>query len=61
MSGVLGKAEILDSVHPGGIGGTFGGNPIAIAAANAVLDIVDEEDLCGQAQEKGKYILARPE
>lgn len=59
LSGVLGRAEILDSVHPGGIGGTFGGNPIAIAAANAVLDIVEEENLCGQAREKGKYVLVR--
>ena len=59
LSGVLGKAEILDAVHPGGIGGTYGGNPIAIAAAHAVLDIVAEENLCEQARTKGEYVMGR--
>ena len=48
LSAVLGKAEILDTVHPGGLGGTYGGNPVALAAAHAVLDIVDgEKPMCG--------------
>ena len=59
LSGVLGKAEILDAVHPGGIGGTYGGNPIAIAAAHAVLDIVADENLCEQARVKGEYVMHR--
>ena len=39
LSGVVGRAEIMDSVHVGGIGGTFGGNPVACAAALSVLDL----------------------
>ena len=40
--GVTGRAEIMDAVHPGGLGGTFGGNPVACAAALAVLDVVSD-------------------
>jgi 4-aminobutyrate aminotransferase len=40
LAGVTGKAEVMDSVHPGGLGGTFGGNPLSCAAALAVLDEV---------------------
>ena len=49
ISGIVGKADIIDSVPPGGLGGTFGGNPIACAAALAVLDEIEQEDLlqCG--------------
>lgn len=45
LSAVVGKAEIMDCVHPGGLGGTYGANPIACAAAHAVLDIFEEENL----------------
>jgi 4-aminobutyrate aminotransferase/(S)-3-amino-2-methylpropionate transaminase len=45
LSGVLGRAEIMDAPAPGGLGGTYAGNPLACAAANAVLDIFDDEDL----------------
>jgi len=45
LSAVVGREEIMDSVHPGGIGGTYGGNPVACAAANAVLDMFDHDGL----------------
>ena len=57
LSGVVGKAEIMDSVDPGGLGGTFGGSPIGCAAALAVLDVIEKEDLCGQAAAIGEQIL----
>jgi 4-aminobutyrate aminotransferase/(S)-3-amino-2-methylpropionate transaminase len=57
LSGVLGRAHLMDSVHKGGLGTTYGGNPISIAAAHAVLDIVEEEQLCRQAVEKGAHAI----
>src|SRR5918911_1494787 len=48
LSGVLGKAEIMDAPGDGAIGGTYVGNPVAQAAALAVLDIVEDEDLCAR-------------
>ena len=45
LSGVLGKAEIMDAAHDGAVGGTFVGNPVAQAAALAVLDVIEEEGL----------------
>lgn len=45
LSAVVGRSEIMDCVHPGGIGGTYGANPVACAAAHAVLDIFKEENL----------------
>ncbi len=45
LSAVCGKAEIMDAPAPGGLGGTYAGNPMAIAAAHAVIDIMDEEQL----------------
>ena len=56
LSGVIGKAEVMDSVDPGGLGGTFGGSPIGCAAAHAVLDVIEREDLCGQAVAIGEQI-----
>jgi 4-aminobutyrate aminotransferase/(S)-3-amino-2-methylpropionate transaminase len=53
LSAVVGRSELVDKVHPGGLGGTYGGNPVAVAAAHAVLDIVKDEDLCAQARDKG--------
>ena len=49
LSGVTGRAEIMDSVHPGGLGGTYGGNPVAAAAALAVFDAIEDEDLLAKA------------
>jgi 4-aminobutyrate aminotransferase/(S)-3-amino-2-methylpropionate transaminase len=50
---VVGKKEIMDSVHPSGIGGTYGGNPVACEAALAVLDIVESENLLDRAKKLG--------
>lgn len=49
LSGVTGRAEIMDSVHPGGLGGTYGGNPVAAAAALAVFEAIEDEDLLAKA------------
>uniref|UniRef100_A0A7R9WIX6 4-aminobutyrate--2-oxoglutarate transaminase n=1 Tax=Pseudictyota dubia TaxID=2749911 RepID=A0A7R9WIX6_9STRA len=49
LSAVTGKADIMDSADPGGLGGTFAGNPLGIAAAHAVLDVIEEEKLCDRA------------
>lgn len=58
LSGVVGKADVMDSVEPGGLGGTFGGSPIGCAAAHAVLDIIERDDLCGSAVAIGEQIRA---
>ncbi|GGJ93285.1 4-aminobutyrate--2-oxoglutarate transaminase [Pseudomonas matsuisoli] len=50
LSGVVGRAEIMDAPTPGGLGGTYGGNAVACAAALAVLDLFEEEDLLGQGE-----------
>ncbi len=44
----------MDCAHPGGLGGTYGGNPISIAAAHAVLDVIEAEDLCARALRVGQ-------
>ena len=59
LSGVVGKAEIMDAPHPGAIGGTYIGNPVALAAALAVLDIFEEEDLVARANAIGSVIRER--
>ncbi|MGH3021782.1 MAG: 4-aminobutyrate--2-oxoglutarate transaminase [Gaiellaceae bacterium] len=56
LAGVTGRAEIVDRVSPGGLGGTFGGNPVACAAAVAVLDEVVGEDFQRRARELGEAI-----
>jgi 4-aminobutyrate aminotransferase/(S)-3-amino-2-methylpropionate transaminase len=56
LSGVVGKAEVMDSVDPGGLGGTFGGSPVGCAAGLAVLDIIERDDLCGKAVAIGEQI-----
>jgi 4-aminobutyrate aminotransferase-like enzyme len=61
ISGVIGKREIMDAPDPGGLGGTYGGNPISCAAALAVLDVIAEEKLCERADALGKRMLARIE
>jgi 4-aminobutyrate aminotransferase / (S)-3-amino-2-methylpropionate transaminase / 5-aminovalerate transaminase len=58
LAGVTGRAELVDSVPPGGLGGTFGGNPVACAAAAAVLDEVVGEDFQRRARELGEAIRA---
>ncbi|MDB6086757.1 MAG: 4-aminobutyrate transaminase [Gammaproteobacteria bacterium] len=54
LSAVTGRASIMDAAHAGGLGGTYGGNPISIAAAHAVLDVIDSEDLCSKATRVGE-------
>jgi 4-aminobutyrate aminotransferase/(S)-3-amino-2-methylpropionate transaminase len=61
LSGVLGRAEIMDAPGDSAIGGTYVGNPIAIAAAHAVLDIVEEERLADRAEAIGERIRAAME
>jgi 4-aminobutyrate aminotransferase len=61
LAAVTGKASLMDAAHPGGLGGTYGGNPLGIAAANAVLDVIEEEDLCARANELGGRLKQRLE
>jgi 4-aminobutyrate aminotransferase/(S)-3-amino-2-methylpropionate transaminase len=56
LSGVIGKAHIMDSVDPGGLGGTYGGSPLGCAAGLAVLDVIEEEKLCDKALAIGEAI-----
>ena len=57
LSGVIGKAEIMDAPNPGGLGGTYGGNPVACAAALAVLDVIEEENLLDRSTQLGEMIV----
>jgi len=59
LSGVTGHAAIMDAAHPGGLGGTYGGNPISIAAAHAVLDVIETEGLCARAAAVGDKMRTR--
>ncbi|MDP9491063.1 MAG: 4-aminobutyrate--2-oxoglutarate transaminase [Actinomycetota bacterium] len=61
LSGVIGKAEIMDAPGDSAIGGTYVGNPVAQAAALAVLDVIGEEDLCARASVLGDTMRARME
>lgn len=56
LSGVIGRAEIMDAVEPGGLGGTYAGSPVACAAALAVLDVIEEENLLERATIVGAKI-----
>jgi 4-aminobutyrate aminotransferase / (S)-3-amino-2-methylpropionate transaminase / 5-aminovalerate transaminase len=56
ISGVVGRAEIIDAPTPGGLGGTYGGNPLACAAANAVLDIFEKENLLERSSKIGEKL-----
>jgi len=59
LAGVTGRAEIVDAVPPGGLGGTFGGNPLSCAAATVVLDLVSDSDFLASARELGETMRAR--
>lgn len=59
LAGVIGKAEIMDSPDPGGLGGTYGGSPIGCAAAHAVLDVIEEENLCERSSRLGARMIER--
>jgi 4-aminobutyrate aminotransferase len=57
ISGVAGRAEVMDAPAPGGLGGTYAGSPLAVASALAVLDIIKEEKLCERAQRLGVELV----
>ena len=59
LSAITGRADIMDASAPGGLGGTYAGNPIACAAAHAVLDAIAEENLCDRANAIGAIIVER--
>jgi 4-aminobutyrate aminotransferase/(S)-3-amino-2-methylpropionate transaminase len=59
LAGVTGRAEIMDSVHVGGLGGTYGGNPVACAAALGAIETMEAEDLAGRARRIGEIMLPR--
>ncbi|MBF0525176.1 MAG: aspartate aminotransferase family protein [Deltaproteobacteria bacterium] len=56
LSGVTGRAEIMDAVYPGGLGTTFGGNPVCCRAGLAVIEIIEQEDLIARAAEVGRKL-----
>ena len=58
ISGVVGRAEVMDAPNPGGIGGTYAGSPLALAAAHAVIDVIDDEKLCERADHLGKILCS---
>ncbi len=59
LAAVLGRAEVMDHPQVGGLGGTFGGNPVSCAAAVAAIDFALEENLCGKALGIGEKVKAR--
>jgi 4-aminobutyrate aminotransferase/(S)-3-amino-2-methylpropionate transaminase len=59
LSGVTGRADVMESVHVGGLGGTFGGNPLACAAALAVLDTIERDGLLARAERIGDNMTSR--
>ncbi|NUW38299.1 4-aminobutyrate--2-oxoglutarate transaminase [Nonomuraea sp. SMC257] len=61
LAAVTGRAELMDKVHPGGLGGTYGGNPLACEAALGVLETIAEEDLVARARRIGEIMLPRLE
>ncbi len=61
IAAVTGRADIMDAPGPGGLGGTYAGNPIAVAAAHAVLDVIKDEDLCNRATSLGNRLKQRLE
>jgi 4-aminobutyrate aminotransferase len=61
IAAITGRADLMDKIPAGGVGSTFAGNPLACAAAHAVLDVIEKEKLVERAQEIGKRIKARLE
>lgn len=59
ISAVTGRADVMDSPPAGGLGGTYAGNPLAVAAAHAVLDVIEEEGLCDRATRLGQRLKQR--
>ena len=61
ISGIVGRADVMDGPAAGGLGGTYAGNPLAVAAAHAVLDVIAEEKLCERAAQLGEKLRAHLE
>ena len=59
LAAVVGKSHIMDAPLPGGLGGTYGGSPVACAAALAVLEVIEQDKLCAQANVIGEAFAAR--
>ncbi|RQW46119.1 4-aminobutyrate--2-oxoglutarate transaminase [Novosphingobium sp. LASN5T] len=58
LSGVIGRADLMDTIAPGGLGGTYAGSPVACAAALAVLEVIEEEGLLARANAMGEKVRA---
>ncbi|WP_102110232.1 4-aminobutyrate--2-oxoglutarate transaminase [Oceaniglobus roseus] len=59
LAGVIGRADIMDAMAPGGLGGTYGGNPVACAAALAAIDVIEEENLLERSLQLGERMRAQ--
>ena len=59
LAAVTGRTEIMESVHVGGLGGTYGGNPVACAAALGAIETMEADDLAGRARRIGEIMLPR--
>ena len=59
LAGVIGRADVMDAMDPGGLGGTYGGNPIACAAALAAIDAIEDEGLLARSTAMGEMLKAR--
>jgi len=59
LAALTGRADVMDSVHSGGLGGTYGGNPVACAAAVGAIETMQAEDLCGRAREIEALFMPR--
>ena len=56
LSAVVGRKDIMDSIHAGGVGGTYGGNPVACRAALAVLEVFETENLLQKSKALGEHL-----
>ncbi len=59
LSAVTGRAELMDAVAPGGIGGTFAGNPVSCAAALGAIEVIEQDDLAGRARRIEELVMPR--
>ena len=59
IAAIVGRADIMDAAPAGALGGTYAGNPLSVAAAHAVLDVIEEENLCARATHIGSIITRR--
>jgi len=59
LGAVTGRADVMESIHVGGLGGTYGGNPLACAAALAVIDAIEADGLLDRAERIGRVMLTR--